>query len=105
MKTKAIISGKRYDTQTATKLASFWNNLGDDDFRYLSEILYKTPKGEYFLSGAGGAQTKYSIQQGNTHWGGSRIIVITAEEAQAWLEEHQKIDALEAEFGKGIVDA
>jgi len=105
MKTKAIIDGKRYSTQTATKLASHWNKRGDNDFLHIWEILYRTPKGEYFLSGEGGAQTKYSIQEGNTHWGGSRIVAMTAEEARAWLEEHQKIDALEAEFGKDIVDA
>lgn len=105
MKTKAIINGKRYNTQTATKLASYGNNLGDNDFRYLSEALYKTPKGEYFLSGAGGANTKYSISEGNTRWNGSRIDVLTPDQARAWLEEHQKLEALESEFGKDIIDA
>ena len=105
MTTKAIINGKRYNTHTATKLASHWNNLGENDFQFLQEDLYKTPGGEYFLSGSGGVHTKYSIRKGNTAWGSSRIVVLTADEARAWLEQHQKLNALESEFGKDIIDA
>jgi hypothetical protein len=30
---------------------------------------------------------------------------MTADEAKAWLEKYQKVDALEAEFGGTITDA
>jgi hypothetical protein len=73
MKTKAIINGARYNTETATKIASRWNRLDNRDFRHITEVLYKTPKGEHFLSGEGGSLTEYGIQEGNTCYGSSRI--------------------------------
>jgi len=103
--TQAIINGKRYDTKTAKKVASTWNQRGGDDFLHIREELFKTPKGEYFLRGQGGAQTKYSVQYGNARYGGSRIVLMTAVEARGWLEQHQEIEALETEFGQDIVDA
>jgi hypothetical protein len=105
MKTKAIINGKRYNTETATKIASYWNRLSDQDFRHVSELLYKTPKGEFFLSGEGGPLTEYAVKEGSTSYGSSRITVLTPDEAKAWLEKHQKVAELEAEFGDTIVDA
>jgi hypothetical protein len=105
MKNKAIINGKRYNTETATKIASHWNRLDDRDFRHITEVLYKTPKGEYFLNGEGGPLTEYGVKEGNTTYGSSRITVITGDEARAWLEKHQKVDQLESEFGDSIVDA
>ena len=105
MKTKAIINGKRYTTETATKIASCWNCLGDRDFHHISESLYKTPKGEFFLSGEGGPLTAYAVQRGNTSYGSSRITVMTPDDAITWLEKHQKVAEIEAEFGNTIIDA
>jgi len=102
---KSIINGKRYNTEAATKIASYWNGRSDQDFRHLSETMYKTQKGEYFLRGEGGALTEYAVSKGNASYGSSRIKVMTADEAKAWLEKYQKVDALEAEFGDTIIDA
>ncbi len=40
---KKIINGKKYDTETATRLAD-WNNGG-----YCKETLYQKHTGEYFM--------------------------------------------------------
>ena len=39
---KAIIDGKRYDTERAPKMAEYGNGLGRSDFRNLDEELYRT---------------------------------------------------------------
>jgi len=60
---KGIIDGKIYDTEKAQEIASDW----EDD---VSETLYRTEKGEYFL---------YT----------QRIISLTKGEALAWCEENE----------------
>lgn len=55
---KKIINGKMYNTETATELGNFWNGLSTNDFRNLSETLYRKKNGEFFLYGQGGAMTE-----------------------------------------------
>ena len=57
---KQIINGKTYNTETATELGHYWNGLSDSDFRHISESLYRTKNGRYFLAGEGGPMTRYS---------------------------------------------
>ena len=82
-----IINRKRYDTLTATEVATYWNGLGRGDLRNVSEKLYRKKTGEFFLSGEGGAMTEYSKSNGNISWGSSDIIPLTLEKAQQWVEE------------------
>ena len=102
---KKIINGKRYDTETATKVGD-WENMADiRDFHYESETLYRKRGGEYFLHGEGGAMTRYSESYGNNSWGyGERIMPLSHEEARQWAEEHLEADEYEAEFGEAPED-
>lgn len=102
---KAIIEGRRYNTETAYEIASYSNNLGRGDFNNYSETLYKTKKGVYFLAGEGGAASKYSWSCGNGSIGGDGIIVLSVQEAFDWAEQHMDIDAMEIWFGDMIADA
>ncbi len=96
---KKIIDGKRYNTDTADHVANYNNCLPSGDFYWENEDLYITPKGNWFLHGAGGAKTSYCQQIGPREWGGSqRIKPFTPEEAREWLEEHGKTEALERYF-------
>lgn len=52
---KKIIDKKMYDTEKALLLAEYWNGLGGNDFRNISEHLYITNKGQFFLHCSGGA--------------------------------------------------
>lgn len=85
---KKIIHGKKYDTETARKLAGYWNGLSSTDFRCMSEILYRKRNGEYFLYGKGGALTKYGERIGNSRCEGENIVPLTEDEAKAWVEEY-----------------
>lgn len=111
---KAIINGKRYDTDKAILIAETDNidgsSISRGDFRFWEAGLYKTPRsGVYFLAGRGGAMSIFSHKVGQNSWsGGSRIIPLESRAAAlAWAEENlaHKPDVIEAEFGDDIEDA
>jgi hypothetical protein len=102
---KQIIDGKRYDTETATLVASYSNGLGSSDFRNLCEKLYITGKGNWFISGEGGALTAYAQPAGNMTTGGSAIRPLISGEALEWLERHNCSDEIEEYFAEDIEDA
>jgi hypothetical protein len=86
---KKVVDGKRYDTETATKVGYWDNGLPISDFGNVDETLYRTKNGAYFLFGRGGALTSYSVQVGNNGRGAGRdIIAMTPQEALEWLEHH-----------------
>lgn len=96
---KKIIDGKRYDTDTARKIAERSTGGSFRDFSHLEETLYCKRTGEYFLAGEGGPMTKYAKSVGqNTTSGGSAIIPQSIDEAREWAEKHMDADEYEAEF-------
>lgn len=98
---KKIIDGKLYNTATATIIAEYWNGLGSSDFRNISEELYRTKKGKFFIAGNGGPMTKYSESCGdNSRCGGEKIIPLSESEAREWLEEHGTTEDYIATFGE-----
>jgi len=90
---KKIINGKRYDTETAEMVADdSYSNYGD--LGYWSEELYHTKKGNWFLVGEGGDETR----------GGSVIIPFTKKEALAWLEAHTSDSEAYKEYFADVVE-
>tara|TARA_Y100001973_G_C5189012_1_gene329690 strand:+ start:1524 stop:1835 length:312 start_codon:yes stop_codon:yes gene_type:complete len=100
-----IIDGKRYDTETATEVASYWNGLGGGDFGRVEESLYITAKGSWFIAGSGGPMSSYAQSVGNGQSGGEGIRPLSPEEAMAWLEKNDETDALDQYFAEAIEDA
>lgn len=88
---KQIINRRKYDTETAIKLAEISEGTGFDRYQ---EALYKKPKsGELFFAGEGGPASKYAECTGINEWsGGSKIIPTTYEEAREWAERHLDAD-------------
>jgi hypothetical protein len=83
---KAIIDGKRYDTDTAEELAG-WENMADrGNFRYESFDVYRTKKGRYFLCYSGGPLSSYARRAGNEYHGSNGIKPLTEAEAIEYLE-------------------
>ena len=69
---KKSISRKVYNTDTAELIKT--NNYGEfGDPAGYQETLYKTPKGDYFIYGVGGAESKYPAED---------IVTVTPEEAE-----------------------
>lgn len=102
---RAVIEGKRYDTDKATEVASIENGYNLSDFDYFTEGLYRTTKGNWFLAGWGNARSPYGTTIGNTRGSGERVTVLTPADVQQWLEDNGKVDALDAYFSEFIEDA
>jgi hypothetical protein len=102
---KKIINKQVYDTEKAILVAEYWNTLNTSDFYYCNEELYITKRGQFFLYGCGGAASKYAETFGNTSSPSSTIILLSADEAYEWLENHDQIEAIEKYFGDKIKEA
>lgn len=105
---KAIIGGKRFDTETATKIGEAGYNGSSRDFEWWEEALYKTPRGAaFFTVGSGGPRSNYARSEGQNSWSGQRDVfrALTPEQALAWAERHLGADVIEAHFGGQITDA
>ena len=97
---KKIIEGKVYNTETADQIASYDNDCSSSDFGYVSEELYRTKKGHWFVAGEGGAMTSYARACGNNSYcGGERITPLTNAEAREWCEDNDvSADIIEEHF-------
>lgn len=104
---KAIIAGKRYDTEKATLIGEASSNASRSDFSWWEEALYRTPRsGAYFTAGRGHARSNYATNLGGGSWGpGEAIRPITREQAQRWAEQHLTPEEVEQHFGDTVEDA
>ena len=102
---KKIITGRIYDTDTATELGTWWSSSDVLDFSHVEEKLYRKRTGEHFLYGYGGPMSKYARAEGQNSWtGGERIMPMSYDEARTWAEEHLDADDYEAAFGEVTED-
>jgi len=89
---RKIINGYFYDTERATEIATASNGHQKTDFQYMSETLYQSPSGQFFIAGEGGAMSSYSQPVGNNNWSdGEDIHLVSPKDAKEWLEDHQSI--------------
>lgn len=96
-----IIAGRRYDTETAQRLAAWDNGRDPGALNFLSEALYRKPTGELFLHGQGGPSTKYvAFQADGSMTAGERLTPIAEDVAREWAEHRLDADAYEAIFGE-----
>jgi hypothetical protein len=104
---KAIINGKRYDTEKSEEIARGGNGLSPTDFNHYEETLYRTNKGSWFLVGGGGPASKYAKPVGSGGHSGSsdNFVALTDKEAYQWLEDHGETEALEQYYSDQIEDA
>lgn len=96
---KKVLSGKRYNTETAKLIGEVWNGL-PTDLDYTHETLYRTKGEAYFIHTEGGPRTIYAAtsESGNSI-SGERIIPINPDAAKAWAEKHLTADEYERAFG------
>ena len=104
---KAIICGKRYDTEKA-KFIGDVEHSNQGDFRHWYAGLYRTPVSKvYFLAGHGGALSEWAQSDGHGGNTGSSGIkpFLTRQDAMEWAETFLDGDTVEAEFADMIEDA
>ena len=98
---KQVVNGKRYDTEASKLLAAWDNGYRRWDFDWLSESLYVTTKGNYFLHEEGGANTSLHTQKGsNWRCGGEQITTLDPPGVVEWLERRQ-IEAV-SDLGEAV---
>lgn len=104
---KRIITGKRYDTETAICIGTASQDQSRSDFSYWEAGLYVTPRSKaYFLAGEGGPMTRFARSLGNRgQQYGENIFPMTPAEALEWAEQHLTVDEVEEHFGDMIEDA
>lgn len=104
---KAIINGKRYDTEKSDHLATALSNVGITDFGWWREELHRTKRSKaFFLAGEGHARSHYATNLGGGSWGpGEKITPMTDADALEWAEQNLSADEIEAVFGGEIEDA
>lgn len=69
MTMRAVIDGKRYDTETAVLVAEWHNGRNISDFNHCDESLYRTKRGSWFIAGSGGANSAYAVELDGNFWG------------------------------------
>ncbi len=103
---KKVIDGKLFDTEKATLIAEYWNGLDYSDFFNITEKLYVTSKGSYFLYGEGGPMTEYRERCGSNNWSGSAdMFSLTRREAYRWLVKREQTEAIIEHFSDFIEEA
>ena len=93
-----VIGGFRYNTETATKICTYWSDVGPSDFKFERTSLFQTPKGKFFIAGYGGALSRWSERYGNNgHIAGEGLVPMDVDEARSFAEAHTDADTI-AEF-------
>jgi hypothetical protein len=99
-----IINGKRLNTETAICVGEYTTGSGALE---LTEKLFRTKKGDWFLYCSGGAMTKYAATIKNSKYknflfgdkaGGEGIILLTSILAVQWLEKNDMYEVVEKFF-------
>lgn len=103
---KAIINGKRYDTDKATLIGTASSDCGRSDFRFFREELYITPRSKtYFVAGEGGALSRWAQRIGGGYTNGTGIKPMTRDDALMWAQAHLSVNDVEKHFGDMVDDA
>jgi len=96
-----VINGHRFNTETAKMIASRDNGLPGDLY-WVSEALYRTKAGLYFIHGEGGAGSKYAkpaSQGGDWTAAGEDIIPVSEDTAREFAAKNLSGDEYEVAFG------
>lgn len=103
---KRVIDGRIYDTAVAEPVHRWDNGRLDDDLHFEEAILYRTPKGAYFVCGAGGPLTDYAERvDSSTMTAGIDLWAVDKDQAIEWLENRGGHEALVDLFVERLEDA
>ena len=94
-----LIDEKEYDPAGSEKLGEWSPSELSGGFRFETETLYRTGKGNYFILRQGGLFSReHAFQGGETWYGGSSMRPVTEEEAYAWCCETGNYEAVDRHF-------
>ena len=85
---RSVISGKIYDTKTATEICQLVCPYYRSDFGWHCTHLYRSPKGRFFLAGEGYAASMWATHHSDGgRSSGSGMRVIDRDEARSICED------------------
>lgn len=93
-----IIRGLRYDTKTATEICTYQSDAARGDFNFEETVLYRTPRGRFFLAGHGGPATRWANRTQSGWTRGQGLTPISLQEARSFAETHADVDTIEKFF-------
>jgi hypothetical protein len=100
---RRVIDGLAYDTETAEQICDISGSAGAypiNDFNWEDTWLYRTKKGAFFISGSGGALSRWATDLGdNKVGGGSGVKPVTEQEARTLVEKHGSGEDYDRVFG------
>jgi hypothetical protein len=102
---KCIINSKRYDTETAQRIAAWDSRHPVTDFHHEEESLYRTAGGNWFLHWEGGPLSSRRLCVGREYHPNNGITPLSEPEVLAWLERCNLPDIVEKWFPSHIQDA
>lgn len=103
---KKIIDGLLYDTEAeGTKRLGERSYLYPGDHNYLSEELYRTASGRFFLAGEGGANSDYRTLIPGGASEGRDIRALDEDQAYRWMEEHADVETTLEHFPDHVQEA
>lgn len=86
---RRIINGKVYDTATADLVCDVTPPgaaQSRTDFHYENTSLYRSPRGQFFLAGEGGARSRWATKVDGGSSDGAGIELVEPEDAQRMAE-------------------
>lgn len=96
---KKVINGKKYDTDTACEVDSYYEGNYGEFFSFY-ETLYQKKTKEFFLECAGGPMSKYSEDFNGDLSGTHFLKPLSDADAKKWVEKHCGADIYEKLFGE-----
>jgi hypothetical protein len=105
-----VTDGKRYNTEKAECVFTYWNGVGHSDFRFRTKKLFLTQNGAWFIHHKGGALTDMAVPVGSNGKGGSEDIEpVSDRDAFGFLQAHsddaEALEAIEKYFADQVTDA
>ncbi len=102
---RSIINHQVYDTETAEEIARGEDRDPRSRLHWREEILYRTPKGAFFLHCQGGAASLYAMADGDTLRPGEFLETQDRDEVLEWLSNWGTSRLITKLFGDEITTA
>jgi hypothetical protein len=101
-----IANAKKYDLGKAKLVCEFNNKLPETDSKFSRERLFLSSKGQWFIVGDGGPDSRYGRQIGNTIYGTrDNIKDINRREAYRFTEQNGSPELIQEHFSDMLLEA
>ncbi len=82
-----IVNGKIYDTSKSEYICKHYEGDNDNETNY-TEVLHRSPKGQFFIAAQGGGYSKYS----NNSDSEGHIVLLSESEAKEFIEKYGHVE-------------